>query len=133
MPFFFVPLTTLALGSVEEDEVASAAGLMNFLRTMSGAIATAIGVTMWENGAQGTRDTLTGVLHGTDATMKTLQSHGLSVEQSRMFVSHLVDSQAIAVTTVNLFEIFAAIFVGAAAIIWLAPKPKHAVDLGAAH
>jgi DHA2 family multidrug resistance protein len=50
-----------------------------------------------------------------------------------MFVSHLVDSQAIAVTTVNLFEIFAAIFVGAAAIIWLAPKPKHAVDLGAAH
>jgi len=133
MPFFFVPLTTLALGAVEENEVASAAGVMNFLRTMSGAVATAIGVTMWENGAQRTRDTLTGVLHGTGSTMQTLQSHGLTVEQSRQFVSHLVDSQAIAVTTVNLFELFAAIFLISAAIIWLAPKPKHAVELGAGH
>jgi DHA2 family multidrug resistance protein len=133
MPFFFVPLTTLALGAVEENEVASAAGLMNFLRTMSGAVATAIGVTMWENGAQSTRDTLTGVLHGTGSTMQVLQSRGFSVEQSRAFVSQLVDSQAIAITTVNLFELFAAIFVGAAAIIWLAPKPTHAVDLAAGH
>jgi DHA2 family multidrug resistance protein len=133
MPFFFVPLTTLALGAVEENEVASAAGLMNFLRTMSGAVATAIGVTMWENGAQSTRDTLTGVLHGTGSTMQALQSRGLSVEQSRQYVSQLVDGQAIAVTTVNLFELFAAIFVGAALIIWLAPKPKHAVALGEAH
>jgi DHA2 family multidrug resistance protein len=133
MPFFFVPLTTLALGAVRENEVASAAGLMNFLRTMSGAIATAIGVTMWENGAQTTRDTLTGVLNGTGPTMHTLQSRGFSVEQSRQFVSQLVDSQAIAITTINLFELFAAIFVGAAVIIWLAPKPKHAVALGEAH
>lgn len=133
MPFFFVPLTTLALGAVEENEVASAAGLMNFLRTMSGAVATAIGVTMWENGAQGARDTLTGVLQGTGSTMQALQSRGFSVEQSRQFVSQLVDGQAIAITTVNLFELFAAIFVGAAAIIWLAPKPKHAVNPGQGH
>jgi DHA2 family multidrug resistance protein len=132
MPFFFVPLTTLALGAVQEDEVASAAGLMNFLRTMSGAVATAIGVTMWENGAQRARDTLTGTLHGAQ-TMATLQAHGFGVEQSRQFLSQLVDAQANAVTTVNLFELFAAIFVGAATIIWLAPKPKHAVSPGAAH
>jgi len=133
MPFFFVPLTTLALGAVEENEVASAAGVMNFLRTMSGAIATAIGVTMWENGAQSTRDTLTGVLNGTRSTMQALQSRGLSIEQSRQFVSQLVDSQAIAVTTLNLFELFGAITVAAATIIWLAPKPKHAVAMDAGH
>jgi DHA2 family multidrug resistance protein len=100
---------------------------------MSGAVATAIGVTMWENGAQTTRDTLTGVLNGTGATMQSLQSRGFSVEQSRQFVSQLVDGQAIAITTINLFELFAALFVGAALIIWLAPKPKHAVALGEAH
>ena len=133
MPFFFVPLTTLALGAVEEHEVASAAGLMNFLRTMSGAVATAIGVTMWENGAQRARDSLTGILNGPDATMASLQARGFSVGQSRDYVSRLVDSQANAVTTVNLFELFAAIFVAAAAIIWLAPKPKHAVAASAGH
>ena len=42
LPFFFVPVTTLALASVEEHETASAAGLMNFLRTLSGAVATSI-------------------------------------------------------------------------------------------
>ncbi|NWN27594.1 multidrug efflux MFS transporter, partial [Escherichia marmotae] len=34
MPFFFIPLTTLALGSVRPEETASAAGVMAFLRTM---------------------------------------------------------------------------------------------------
>ncbi|HEX6783088.1 MAG TPA: DHA2 family efflux MFS transporter permease subunit [Sphingomicrobium sp.] len=133
MPFFFIPVTTLALGAVDEDEVASAAGLMNFLRTMSGAVATAIGVTMWENGSQTARDTLTGTLNGTQTTMSALQAHGLGVEQSRAFVSQLVDSQASAITTVNLFELFAVILFGAAAIIWLAPKPAHAVDPSASH
>src|SRR6185437_8476379 len=102
MPFFFVPLTTLALGAVEANEVASAAGVMNFLRTMSGAVATAIGVTMWENGAQSARDTLTGVIHGTGSSMQALQAKGFTVEQSRQFVSRLVDSQAIAITTINV-------------------------------
>ncbi|MBV8908308.1 MAG: DHA2 family efflux MFS transporter permease subunit [Sphingomonas sp.] len=133
MPFFFVPLTTLALGAVEENEVASAAGLMNFLRTMSGAIGTAIGVTMWENGGQSARDSLTSTLNGTQSTMATLQAHGFGVEQSRQYVSQLVDSQANAISTVNLFELFSAVFVAAAAIIWLAPKPKHAVAAGAGH
>ena len=133
MPFFFVPLTTLALGAVDDDEVASAAGLMNFLRTMSGAVATAIGVTMWENGAQRARDSLTSVLNGTQSTMATLQAHGFGVEQSRQYVSQLLEGQANAVSTVNLFELFAAIFVASAAIIWLAPKPKHAVAMSAGH
>ena len=46
LPFFFVPLTALALGSVEEHETASAAGLQNFLRTLSGAVATSIVTTL---------------------------------------------------------------------------------------
>jgi DHA2 family multidrug resistance protein len=133
MPFFFVPLTTLALGAVNEDEVASAAGLMNFLRTMSGAVATAVGVTMWEDGAQSARDSLTSTLNGTASTMTTLQANGFGIEQSRQYVSQLVDAQANAVSTVNLFELFAAVFVVAAAIIWFAPKPTHAVALDAGH
>src|SRR4029079_3560813 len=110
MPFFFIPVTTLALGAVDDDEIASAAGLMNFLRTMSGAIATAIGITMWDNGAQSARDSLTSTLNNAEGSMQVMQSHGLGVEQSRVFVSQLVDSQSYAITTVNLFALFAAVF-----------------------
>ena len=74
MPFFFIPLTTLALGAVREEEVASAAGVMNFLRTMAGAVGTAIVTTMWYDGAQGIRSELSGALNGAEATMQSLQA-----------------------------------------------------------
>jgi DHA2 family multidrug resistance protein len=133
MPFFFVPLTTLALGAVDEEEVASAAGVMNFLRTMSGAIATAIATTVWYDGAQGTRAELSGVLNGAQQTMQSLQAHGYTVEQSRQVVSNLVDGQATALATGSIFTTAAIVFAAAASIVWFAPRPKHAVAAGHAH
>jgi DHA2 family multidrug resistance protein len=133
MPFFFIPLTTLALGAVEEDEVASAAGVMNFLRTMSGAIGTAIVTTMWYDGAQGIRAQLSGVLNGAEATMQSLQYHGYTADQSRQVVSNLVDSQATALATGSAFVTAAIVFAAAASIVWLAPRPKHSVAAGQAH
>jgi DHA2 family multidrug resistance protein len=133
MPFFFVPLTTLALGAVGEDEVASAAGVMNFLRTMSGAIGTAIVTTMWYDGAQSKRAQLSGVLNGAQATMQSLQMHGFTADQARQFVSNVVDGQSTALATGSAFVTAAITFAAAAAIVWLAPRPKHAVAAGHAH
>jgi DHA2 family multidrug resistance protein len=133
MPFFFIPLTTLALGAVKEDEVASAAGVMNFLRTMSGAIGTALATTMWYDGAQAKRAELSGVLNGASQTMQSLQAHGYTIEQSRQVVSNLVDGQATALATGSVFVTAAIVFAAAASIVWLAPRPKHAVSAGHAH
>jgi DHA2 family multidrug resistance protein len=133
MPFFFVPLTTLALGAVEEDEVASAAGVMNFLRTMSGAVGTAIVTTMWYDGAQSKRAQLSGVLNGAQATMQSLQMHGFTPDQSRQFLSNVVDGQSYALATGSAFVTAAITFAAAATIVWLAPRPKHAVAAGHAH
>ena len=133
MPFFFIPLTTLALGAVREDEVASAAGVMNFLRTMSGAVGTAIAMTLWYDGAQEKRAALSGVLNGAQQTMQSLQMRGFSVEQSRQMVSQMVDGQASALATGSIFVTAAIVFAAAASIVWLAPRPKHAVAAGHAH
>jgi DHA2 family multidrug resistance protein len=133
MPFFFIPLTTLALGAVDEEETASATGVMNFLRTMAGAIATAIVTTMWYDGAQGIRGQLSGMLNGAQQSMEHLQAHGLTIEQSRQFVSQLVDQQSNALSTGSIFVTAAITFALAASIVWLAPRPKHAVAAGHAH
>ena len=133
MPFFFVPLTTLALGAVKEDEVASAAGVMNFLRTMSGAVGTAIVTTMWYDGAQSKRAQLSGMLNGGEATMQSLQAHGFTAGQSRQFLSNVVDGQSTALATGSVFVTAAITFAAAATIVWLAPRPKHAVAAGHAH
>jgi len=133
MPFFFVPLTTIALGAVDEEETASAAGVMNFLRTMSGAIGVAISTTIWYDGAQEKRAALSGVLNGAQATMDRLAAHGYGAEQARLIVSQLVDRESVALATGQTFMIAACIFAAAASIIWLAPRPMRAVDTSAAH
>ena len=114
-------------------EIASAAGVMNFLRTMSGAVATAIGTTIWYDGAQNLRAQLSGVLNGASSTMQSLQAHGYTQEQSRQVVSNLVDGQATALATGSVFVTAAIVFAAAASIVWLAPRPKHAVAAGQAH
>src|SRR3989344_989820 len=48
MPFFFVGFTALALSRVPPDKQTSAAGLMSFLRTLSGAMGTAIATSAWD-------------------------------------------------------------------------------------
>jgi len=133
MPFFFVPLTTIALGAVDEEETASAAGVMNFLRTMAGAIAVAISTTLWYDSAQEKRAALSGVLNGAQGTMDQLTARGYSFEQARLIVSQIVDKESVALATGQTFVIAAVVFAAAASIIWLAPRPTRAVDTSAAH
>jgi DHA2 family multidrug resistance protein len=133
MPFFFIPLTTIALGAVEENETASAAGVMNFLRTMSGAVGVAIATTFWYDGAQEKRAALSGVLNGAQTTMDQLVARGLSTEQARLLISQLVDKESVALATGQIFVVAFFIFAAAASIIWLAPRPKRAVNTTAVH
>lgn len=133
MPFFFIPLNTLALGAVDEAETASAAGVMNFLRTMAGAVAVAISTTIWYDAAQYKRSELSGLLNGAQATMDRLIAQGFTGDQARMIVSQLVDKESVALATGQTFVMTAAIFALAAMIIWFAPRPTRAVDISHAH
>ena len=74
-----------------------------------------------------------GVIVARDETMESLQAHGYTVEQSRQVVSNLVDGQATALATGSIFTTAAIVFAAAASIVWLAPRPKHAVSAGHAH
>src|ERR1044072_9660395 len=48
---FFIPLVSLALAGMRQDQIAAASGLNNFLRITAGAFATSIATTLWENRA----------------------------------------------------------------------------------
>ena len=133
MPFFFIPLTTIALGAVDEEETASAAGVMNFLRTMAGAIAVAISTTLWYDGAQEKRAALSGILNGAQSTVDQLIARGFSTEQARLIISQMVDKESVALATGQTFVLAFFIFAAAASIIWFAPRPRRAVDASAVH
>ncbi|WP_084445970.1 DHA2 family efflux MFS transporter permease subunit [Sphingomonas sp. TDK1] len=132
MPFFFIPLTTLALGSVLPEETASAAGVMSFLRTMAGAIGTSISTSIWDDSARIARSEIVSRLN-TDPTMNTLTAQGFSIGQVRAAVERVVSQESLTLATTHVFLLSAIIFVFAAGIIWFTPRPRGKVDTSAAH
>jgi DHA2 family multidrug resistance protein len=132
MPFFFVPLTSIALGAVEPQETASAAGVMSFLRTMAGAIGTSLSTTIWDDSAVVARSEIAPRLNSGDTT-QSLQAAGFSLDQVRSLVEQTVRQESLALAINHLFLLSAIIFAVAAMMIWLSPRPLRAVDASVAH
>ena len=120
MPFFFIPLNGLALSSVPPNQIASAAGLMNFMRTLTGAFATSVVTTVWDNQATSNRTEI----------VSMMQPHQ---EVSLAILNAQVESQSVMLATNQTLFSIAIVFVIAASIIWFAPKPKTVANPSGAH
>lgn len=132
MPFFMIPLTTIALGAVDPDETASAAGIMSFLRTMAGAVGTSVSTTLYANNAVAARSEIVARLNS-GPTSEALQANGFSLDQVRGVIEQSVIQESYALAINHLFLLSAVVFAIAAMIIWLSPKPDRVVEVGAAH
>lgn len=133
MPFFFVPLTGLAMASVEPEEMASAAGLMSFMRTLSGAFATSVVTTAWEDKASYNHADLVGSIDAAGDTLRSLQDSGMSLDAASNQLNQLLQSQSIMLSTNQIFWLTGLSFVVAACAIWLAPRPTRVADTSQAH
>jgi DHA2 family multidrug resistance protein len=122
MPFFFIPTTTLALSAVLPQETASAAGLMNFMRTTAGAFGTSITLTAWQNATSAQHNDLAGALNNAQGTLDTLTRTGMSLDQARSQLDFLVQDQATIAATDHVFLIVAILFAIGALAVWLSPK-----------
>lgn len=130
MPFFMIPMTTLMLGAVDPDEIASAAGLQNFVRTLAVAVSTSLVLTAWGDAQRVSRNEISAALHPDDA-LSQLAQLGMTVDQSRTFIANLVDQQTMVVALNYTFLIAAMALAISVATVWLLPKPSHIVGPGA--
>ncbi|MBF7684822.1 DHA2 family efflux MFS transporter permease subunit [Acinetobacter sp. B10A] len=131
IPFFFIPLSNIALGSVLPREVASAAGLMSFIRTMGGAIGASLAVTLWDDHASISRSEIVSKLNP-NPTLDGLLAQGFSYESAIATISNIVNKEALTQSANHVFLVFSFIFVAGALIIWLCPKPRK-IDAGPSH
>ncbi|MCI4589518.1 DHA2 family efflux MFS transporter permease subunit [Sphingobium sp. BYY-5] len=132
LPFFMIPLTTIALAAVEPEETASAAGVMSFLRTMAGAIGTSIWTTLYQNGGVVARSEIVSKLNS-NGSSQALQAAGFSMGQVRGTIEQFVVQESNAMAITQIFLLAMVVFVAAAMVIWLAPRPGRAIEAGAAH
>jgi MFS transporter, DHA2 family, multidrug resistance protein len=133
MPFFFIGLTALALGSVKPEETVSAAGLMSFVRTLSGAVATAIATTAWDDAGRVARSDMVGTLNDPAGALAKMQAGGMTMDQARSMLERLIEGQASTISVIHIYMYSAVAVVSAAALVWLIPKPKQNGFQAAAH
>ncbi len=132
MPMYYVPLTGLAMGSVEESETASAAGLMNFVRTISGAFATSLVTTAWQDKGYIAHDRLAGIVDPTgEAAAMVAGAPEVAGQAGRELLNGLTTSQSLLLATNDLMIVIAIIFFISAFAIALAPKAARSVDAAA--
>ncbi|HCM32128.1 MAG TPA: MFS transporter, partial [Acinetobacter radioresistens] len=132
VPFFFIPLSNIALASVLPQEITSAAGLMSFMRTMAGAIGASMSATMWDDHAKLARSEIVSSLNP-EPTQHALVQSGMSPEGALAMISNLVNKEALTLAADHVFLLFSLVFVVSGLIIWLCPKPKTGAATGPTH
>jgi DHA2 family multidrug resistance protein len=135
--FFFLPLNQILLSGVQPNELASASGLSNFVRTMSGSFATAITVWAWNRRTDYHHAVLTEhIRNGADAWTQyqsLLSSHGISGVGASQYVNLVIENQASTLAVNDVFTLLALIYILLIPIVWFAKPPFGAKAAASGH
>jgi DHA2 family multidrug resistance protein len=126
---FFIPLTSVALGDLRQDQIAAASGLNNFLRISAGAFATSVATTLWEGRAALHHaqlvEHLTPGSPATSATLELLARLGMNDQQRLAYLERLVTQQAFTLSALDLFYGSAIVLVLLIPLVWMARPPRR--------
>ncbi|MGB8603361.1 MAG: hypothetical protein WCD42_14295, partial [Rhizomicrobium sp.] len=118
-----VTLIEMSTSSLDDKDIANGSGQFNFIRTLFGAIATAVVTAMWYDQTKSSKDQLVGALHDPSAVLHAAESAGLQPEMARNLLDQMVQGQSIMQATNTTFLILGLITLAAAGIVWIAPRP----------
>jgi len=124
MPLFFLPMMSMSMGAVKPEETASAAGLINFLRTMAGAFATGVIVFAWRDSTAASHVNIAGSLNNAPKVLAQMQAAGQGHQQALMSLDGIVQTQSVMLGTNQVFSVVAVILACVSAGVWLMPRPK---------
>jgi DHA2 family multidrug resistance protein len=135
MAVFFVAMLNILLGDIEPHRIPFAAGVSNFVRTVSGAFATSIATTFWDRHAAVHQARLAEATSVFDPNARqaidVLQGLGLNDMQSLGVLNRTLETQAYFLSAMDFFWIIGWITLGIIAFVWLARRPRGAVQAAA--
>jgi DHA2 family multidrug resistance protein len=137
LPLFFLPLNQIIMAGIPAHEIASAAGLSNFVRTFSGSIATAVCVFLWNNRSEYHYATLTEHITPDSPAWAAYQAQlaqaGITGNAAMASTAQVVNGQALTMGANDIFYGIAMLFIILIPLVWLARPPFRAVGTGGAH
>jgi DHA2 family multidrug resistance protein len=135
--FFFLPLNQIMLSGVRPSDLASASGLSNFVRTMSGSIATALTVFLWNRRTDYHHAVLTEHVRNSAGAWTQYQSqlndHGVAGTGAFQYVDQLITSQAMTLGVNDVFHVLGWMYLLLIPFVWLTKPPFTARGADAAH
>lgn len=133
----FLPLTALALSEIKPAQMAAAAGLQNFVRTLFGAFGTALSTSYWEDGIIRHHAALTEtVTQASPAARQMASLASRAVGSSRAgtaLIDRVIESQAAVMALRDFFLLAALLVVLTGPLIWVARRTATPVDLSQTH
>ncbi|HYS75233.1 MAG TPA: DHA2 family efflux MFS transporter permease subunit, partial [Burkholderiales bacterium] len=135
---FFIPLVTLSLSGLAQDQIASASGLNNFARILAGAFGTSIATTLWDHRATLHHAQLAEHVTRYDPAaidaLAKLGSTGLNADQAYGYINQLVNQQAFTLAALDVFNASAVLLVLLIPLVWMArPAGQRAGVPAGAH
>ena len=135
--FFFLPLNAILLSGVPPGDLASASGLSNFARTMSGSIATAVTVWIWNRRTDYHHAVLTEHIRNSAQGWNQYQEHlagrGISGTGAFQYVEQVISNQAMTLGVNDVFLMLGVMYLLLIPFVWLARPPFTARGADAAH
>lgn len=127
MAFFFLPLNQILMSGVASNELASASGVSNFVRTMSGSFSTAVTVWIWNRRTDYHHAVLAEhvrtAAHPWTQYQAQLHSHGIGGSGAQDFVNQVISSQSATLGVNDVFTMVGVIFLALVPLIWFAKPP----------
>ena len=134
---FFLPLNQIVMAGVGPAELASAAGLSNFIRTISGSMSTAVSVYLWNTRTDYPHAVLTEHIRPDSnawlAFQQQLAGRSITGSTAATFTDRLVTQQAMTMAVNDVFYLLAVLFLILIPFVWYARPPFGAPGTGAAH
>jgi DHA2 family multidrug resistance protein len=137
--FFFLPLNQILMSDIRPHEIASAAGLSNFLRTIASSMSTAINIWIWNVRTDYHHAILTeNIREGSPGWAKYqagLENVGIAGVRAFKYVDAVITQQALTLAASDVFYYVGWLFLCLVPAIWLARPPfksrgatDHAVE-----
>jgi len=130
---FFMPILTILLSDLQQNEIAAGSGLATFLRTLGGSFSASLTTLLWERRAVTHHAQLTEHITAYDPTaQQAIGQLGQGDPQvAGSMINGMITQQGYQIAFNEVFHVLGWIFLGLVVVTWLA-KPPFTAKAGAA-
>lgn len=127
---FFIPLTSITLGSIAPEKIAAASGLSSFARVVGGSFGTSIAITVWQDRAALHHAQLSELVNrgsiAANAALSGFSAGGMDSAQGLAQINRMLDQQAFMLAANDVFYGSALVFIGLIPLLWVSQRGRKA-------